>query len=126
MGLSRRKFTKEFKEEAIRRLELGASLAEVARACEVNPNVLHRWRRELREYGGKAFVGNGQRRVEEGRIAVRHGLHMAADAGVGDRAAMGRARNHFAVSPAVHAFQHVRSWIVVRAEAAATGPGLLP
>lgn len=25
MGLSRRKFTKEFKEEAVRRLELGAS-----------------------------------------------------------------------------------------------------
>ena len=37
MGLSRRKFTKEFKEAAVRRLELGASLAEVARACEVNP-----------------------------------------------------------------------------------------
>src|SRR5262245_48355642 len=34
MAGSRRKFTKEFKEEAVRRLELGA-LAEVARACEV-------------------------------------------------------------------------------------------
>jgi len=32
MGLSRRKFTNEFKEEAVRRLELGVSLAEVARA----------------------------------------------------------------------------------------------
>ena len=63
MRLSRRKFTKEFKEEAVRRLELGASLAEVARACEVNPNVLHRWRRELRDYGIKAFTGNGQHRV---------------------------------------------------------------
>jgi transposase-like protein len=69
MGLSRRKFTKEFKEAAIRRLDLGASLAEVARACELNPNVLHRWRREVREYGAKAFTGNGQRRLEEGRIA---------------------------------------------------------
>ena len=69
MGLSRRKFTREFKEEAVRRLELGASLAEVARACEVNPNVLQRWRRELRDYGAKAFAGNGQRREEEGRIA---------------------------------------------------------
>ena len=46
MGAIRRKFTKEFKEAAVRRLELGASLAEVARACEVNPNLLHRWRRE--------------------------------------------------------------------------------
>jgi transposase len=69
MGLSRRKFTKEFKEEAVRRLELGASLAEVARACEVNPSVLHRWRREIRDYGAKAFAGNGQRRAEDLQIA---------------------------------------------------------
>src|SRR5215467_12342271 len=69
MGLSRRKFTKEFKEEAIRRLDLGAGLAEVARACEVNPNVLHRWRRELRDYGVKAFAGSGQRRAEESRVS---------------------------------------------------------
>ena len=69
MGLSRRKFTKEFKEEAVRRLELGASLAEVARACEVNPNVLHRWRRELQDYGAKAFAGSGQRRAEEQQVA---------------------------------------------------------
>ena len=45
MGLSRRQFTKEFKLAAVRRLEMGASIAEVARAFEVNPNVLHRWRR---------------------------------------------------------------------------------
>jgi|SRR5690348_2819011 len=69
MSLSRRKFTKEFKEAAVRRLELGASLAEVARACEVNPNVLHRWRREQRDYGAQAFVGNGQARAEESRVA---------------------------------------------------------
>jgi transposase len=69
MGFSRRKFTKEFKEEAVRRLDLGASLAEVARACEVNPNVLHRWRRELRDYGIKAFAGNGQRRTDDNQIA---------------------------------------------------------
>src|ERR1700682_3263579 len=69
MGLSRRTFTKEFREEAVRRLELGASVAEVARACEVNPNVLHRWRRELRDYGAKAFSGNGQRRGEEQQVA---------------------------------------------------------
>ena len=69
MGLSRRTFTKEFKEEAVRRLELGAPLAEVARACEVSPNVLHRWRRELRDYGVKAFAGNGQRRLEDSRFA---------------------------------------------------------
>ena len=65
MSTSRRKFTKEFKEAAVRRLELGASIAEVARACEVNPNVLHRWRRDLRNYGGNAFPGEGRSRAAE-------------------------------------------------------------
>jgi transposase len=69
MGLSRRKFTKEFKEAAVRRLEVGASTAEVARACEVNPNVLRRWRNEARERGVKAFPGMGMKRAEEDRIA---------------------------------------------------------
>jgi transposase len=69
MGMSRRQFTKEFKEAAVRRLELGASLAEVARACEVNPNVLHRWKRELRDYGTKAFIGNGKPRTEGTQVA---------------------------------------------------------
>jgi transposase-like protein len=45
-------------------------MAEVARACEVNPNVVHRWRRELREFGTKAFTGPGQSRADENRIAA--------------------------------------------------------
>ncbi len=68
MCQGRRSFTKEFKEAAIRRLELGASLAEVARACEVNANVLHRWRREMRQEGLRAFTGNGNKRAEEAQI----------------------------------------------------------
>jgi len=69
MGLSRRQFTREFKLAAIQRLEIGASVAEVARAFEVNPNVLHRWRREFRRGPGNAFPGLGKRRWEEGRVA---------------------------------------------------------
>jgi transposase len=69
MGLSRRQFTREFKLAAVRRLEEGISIAEVARGLEVNPNVLHRWRREFREGPGNAFPGKGQRRWAEGRIA---------------------------------------------------------
>ena len=69
MGLSRRQFTKEFKLAAVRRLEQGVSIAEVARALEVNPNVLHRWRREFRHGPGNAFPGNGKQRWSEGRIA---------------------------------------------------------
>ena len=69
MGLSRRQFTKEFKLGAVRRLEQGVSIGEVARASEVNPNVLHRWRREFRQGPGNSFPGNGKQRWSEGRIA---------------------------------------------------------
>jgi transposase-like protein len=62
-------FTKEFKLAAVRRLEQGVSIGEAARALEVNPNVLHRWRREFRTGPGNAFPGNGKQRWAEGRIA---------------------------------------------------------
>ena len=71
MGLSRRQFTKEFKLAALQRLEMGASIAEVARAFEVNPNVVHRWRREFRQGPGNVFPGPGKRRWDEGRVAQR-------------------------------------------------------
>jgi transposase-like protein len=66
--LSRRQFTKEFK-LAAGRLEKGVSIGEVARALEVNPNVLHRWRREFRQGPGNVFPGHGRARWSEGRIA---------------------------------------------------------
>src|SRR5215469_2155533 len=69
MGLSRRKFTREFKLSAVRRLEMGVSMAELARAIEVNPNTLHRWRREHLQGPGNAFPGKGKVRWPEGRIA---------------------------------------------------------
>ncbi len=62
MGLSRRQFTKEFKLAAVRRLEQGVSIGEAARALEVNPNVLHRWRREFRQGPGNVFPGHGKQR----------------------------------------------------------------
>jgi len=69
MGISRRTFTREVKLAAVRRLEGGASIAEVSRAFEVNPNVLHRWRKEFREGPGNAFPGPGTRRWDETQIA---------------------------------------------------------
>ena len=69
MGLSRRMFTKEFKLAAVQRLEQGVSLGEGARALEVNPNVLHRWRREIRQGPGNVFPGHGKQRWSEGRMA---------------------------------------------------------
>jgi transposase-like protein len=62
-------FTKEFKLAAVRRLEQGISIQEAARALEVNPNVLHRWRREFRQGPGNAYPGQGKPRWSEGQIA---------------------------------------------------------
>ena len=69
MGLTRRTFTREMKLAAIQQLEAGSSVAEVARAFEVNPNVLHRWRKEFRHGPANAFPGVGKRRWEEPRVA---------------------------------------------------------
>jgi transposase len=69
MGLSRRKFTKELKLATIQRLETGSSAAEVARAFEVNPNLLHRWRKEFRHGPGNAFPGEGKRRWDETKVS---------------------------------------------------------
>ena len=69
MGLARRKFTRELKTAAIQQLEAGSSVAEVARAFEINPNLLHRWRKEFQHGPGNAFPGGGKRRWEETRVA---------------------------------------------------------
>ncbi len=69
MGLSRRKFTREFKLAAIERLESGASLATVARALEVSPSLLQRWRQEFRESPAAAGPGPGRTTGTEDRSA---------------------------------------------------------
>ena len=61
----RRKFTSAFKEEAVRRLGLGVSVAEVAKACEVNANVLHRWRRRAGFMHPVQEAPEAQRRLRE-------------------------------------------------------------
>jgi transposase-like protein len=68
LGLSRRQFTKEFQLAAVRRLEQGVPMADVAPGMEVSPNVLHRWGKEFREGPGNAFSGNGNPRWAEGRV----------------------------------------------------------
>lgn len=66
---TRRKFSREFKQAAVRQLAGGKSAAEVARALEVHPSDLYRWQRELEEHGAQAFVGVGRKRAEEDKVA---------------------------------------------------------
>jgi len=46
----RKKYTREFKEEAVKLItELGCSLSEAAQNLEIHPNLLCRWKREFGE-----------------------------------------------------------------------------
>ena len=65
----RRKFSKEFKLEAVRRIQAGQSVAELSRALEVKPSELYRWCREREQFGERAFAGKGRRLSEEDKIA---------------------------------------------------------
>ena len=66
MGLTQRRFTREFKLEALRQLAAGKSFARLARELELHENVLRRWQREYSERPSQAFPGKGQVRVRLG------------------------------------------------------------
>lgn len=63
---ARRKFSAEFKREAVAMLEApGVTVSQIAADLGIGTNVLGRWRRELRRQPHQAFVGNGRSRDEE-------------------------------------------------------------
>jgi transposase len=68
MPASRRKFPREFKVNALRLLEQGGGVSEVAKGCDIDPNVLRRWRRDFQRSPEAAFPGPG-RRPEQSHIA---------------------------------------------------------
>ncbi len=62
----RRKFSDEFKREAVALTDqAGVTKAQVGRELGVHANLLTRWSRELRDSGPKAFSGAGRPRDEE-------------------------------------------------------------
>ena len=66
MSETRKKYTKEFKEQAVALLETsGKSAKQVAEELGVGTDQLYRWRIEQRNHGGKAFPGNGIPRDQE-------------------------------------------------------------
>ena len=60
-GKARRKYTKEFKEEAVRMVEEGEqTVREVANILGMHENQLHGWRRKYREDPEGRFHGKGK------------------------------------------------------------------
>jgi len=66
---TRRQFSKDFKLQVLRELDSGRSPAQVCREHELHPNCLSKWRGELRQYGERAFSGNGKAVTSEAKIA---------------------------------------------------------
>ena len=74
----RRKFSRAFKLSALRRLESGVSVAEVAELCNIDPNVLRRWRRTYDKSPESAFPGAGRRPGERGLAELRRQIERHA------------------------------------------------
>ena len=64
MELARRIYSRELKIAAMREIDSGHTVAEVARQLELSPKLLERWRGEWRAQGELAFPGIGRRMVE--------------------------------------------------------------
>ncbi len=66
MADHRQKYTKEFKEEAVRLLNTsGRNGHELEKELGIGSGMIYRWRRELGQHGPQAFPGNGLPRDEE-------------------------------------------------------------
>lgn len=67
----RRRYSKAFKIEAVRLLDLGeAPAAQVARELGIRRNLLYKWRDQLAGKGDRAFGGSGRKARPEGGSVV--------------------------------------------------------
>ena len=64
--MERRKFSREYKLEAVRLVrERGVGVAQASRDLDVHENVLRKWVREYGSDPGQAFPGQGQMKPEQ-------------------------------------------------------------
>lgn len=70
MKRTRRRFTAEFKQEAVRLVrDRGVSIAQAARELEIHENLLRTWLRAVDEDVEHPFPGVGQQKPEQAEIA---------------------------------------------------------
>lgn len=64
MDLSRTVYSRDLKITAMRALDAGSTIGEIARKYQLSPKLLERWRGEWRAKGESAFPGIGRRGSE--------------------------------------------------------------
>ncbi len=62
-------FTKEFKQQILREVQAGKSIAQSAREHELHPNLIGKWQKLHEQYAQDAFQGNGHAYTQEAKIA---------------------------------------------------------
>ena len=66
---TRRKFTREFKVEAVRLVtDGGLSVSQAAQDLDVRPDMLRRWRKKLADDPAEAFPGQGRLKLREEKV----------------------------------------------------------
>lgn len=69
MSKKRRKYSRDFKIEAVRLAEESdESAASVARQLGIHHNLIYKWRDQLLEDGGEAFPGKGKLRSSDEEV----------------------------------------------------------
>ena len=64
MGI-RRRFSQEFKIEAVLMVNEGRDVVEVAHELGIRPDMLRKWKRKFEDDGDEAFPGSGRQKPED-------------------------------------------------------------
>lgn len=68
MATPRRRYTREFKLDALRLIDEGRPVAEVARNLGIHVNTLHGWRQQFSTDPSSAFPGKGKQTGKDEEI----------------------------------------------------------
>ena len=79
--MMRRKYTREFKTEAVRLAEKSdKSMVDLAQELGIHQNTLYKWRRQLLAEGQEAFPGQGNRKASDAEmLQLRRELEQARE-----------------------------------------------
>lgn len=79
--MTRRKYTREFKKEAVRLAEKSdKSMVDLAQELGIHQNTLYKWRRQLMAEGQEAFPGQGNRKASDAEmLQLRRELEQARE-----------------------------------------------
>jgi len=61
----RRRFSQEFKIEAVLMVNEGRDVVEVARELGIRPDMLRKWKKKFEAEGHEAFPGSGRQKPED-------------------------------------------------------------